>query len=166
MPVFYVIVIIKIMEKTEITWSAPEYEQTKKSSEWFWALGILILALAVAAFLLKNILFVGFILLAGFTIALYAAKRPRVIEFSVSARGIQVDDRVYPYESLKSFWINYKPPRKKEVEVISKKVFMSRLILPLGEADPNEIRGILGRVLKEEEPKDSITDIVAERLGF
>ena len=154
------------MEKTEIFWSAQEYEQPKKSSDWFWGLGILTLALAIASLLLKNLLFAIFIVLAGFAAALYGARKPRTIKFSVTARGIQIADRFYPYESLRSFWLRYDPPRKKELEIISKKLFMPRFVLPLGDADPNEVRSVLERVLKEEEVEESLAEIVAERLGF
>lgn len=153
-------------KKTDVSWSAAEYEYQPKSSEWFWVLGIITLALAIAALLLKNILFASFIVLAGFTIALYGTKRPGEVKFSITGRGIQIADRFYPYESLKSFWIRYDPPRKKELEIISKKLFMPRFVLPLGEADPNEVRAILGRALTEEEAKESLAEAVAERLGF
>lgn len=129
-------------------------------------MGVFTLALAIVALLIKNILFASFIVLAGFTIALYGAKRPRTIKFIINARGVQIADRFYPYESLRSFWIKYEPPRKKELEIISKRVLMSRFILPLGSADPNEIRAIIGRALKEEETKESLSEIIAERLGF
>lgn len=150
----------------EVSWSASEYEHAPKSNEWYWTLGILTIALAIAALLLKNLLFASFILLAGFTIALYGTKRPRTIKFSVGAKGVQIDDKIYSYEVLKSFWIKYEPPQKKDLEIISKKIFMPRLILPLNDADPNEIRAILIRALKEEEAKESLADIIAERLGF
>src|SRR3989338_6451799 len=115
------------MDKNEISWSAMEYEHDRKSNEWYWSLGVITLALAVAALLLKNILFASFIVLAGFTAALYGAKKPRIIRFSVSAKGVKIDDKIYQYETLKSFWIKYDPPRKKELEIISKKLFMPRL---------------------------------------
>jgi len=153
-------------DKNEISWSAMEYEHDRKSNEWYWSLGVITLALATAALLLKNILFASFIVLAGFTIALYGVKKPGVVKFSANGRGIKIGDRFYPYEFLKSFWIRYEPPQKKELEIISKKIFMPRLTLPLGDADPNEVRAILNRVLKEEEVKESLSEIIAGRLGF
>ena len=154
------------MDASEISWSASEYENSAKSSEWYWTLGILTVALAIAALLLKNMLFASFIVLAGFTAALYGAKTPKNIDLSVGAKGVRIGNKIYPYENLKSFWVRYEPAGKKEIEVISKKLFMPRLILPLGDTDPNKIRAILVRVLKEEEIKESLSDIIAERLGF
>lgn len=154
------------MKKNDISWSVAEYEKTTKRKEWFWVLGILTLALVLAALLLKNILFASFILLAGFTLALYAVKKPRIINYSISGRGIKIGENLYLYESLKSFWIRYDPPRKKELEIITKKIVFPRLVLPLGDADPNEIRSILTQILKEEEVPESVTEIISERIGF
>ncbi len=154
------------MDKNEVSWSAPEYDHQPKSKEWFWALGILTFALIVAALLLKNFLFASFILLAGFTVALYGVKKPAIIKYSVSGGGVKIAEKFYPYESLKSFWIRYEPPAKKELELITKKIIMPRLILPLEDADPNEVRAILIKVLKEEEVQESLSEIIARRLGF
>ncbi|MEK7599394.1 MAG: hypothetical protein AAB474_03030 [Patescibacteria group bacterium] len=149
-----------------ISWSAPEYDYRTKSKEWYWAIGILSAALVIMAVLMKNFLFAIFIVLAGFTTALYGAKRPAIAKFTVSGSGIQIADRFYPYESLKSFWINYDPPQKKEISVISKKMFMPRLTLPIGETDPNELQKILARTLKEEKIEESLSEIIAGYLGF
>ena len=153
-------------DKTSVSWSAPEYEYSPKSKEWYWTVGIISAALAFAALLLKNFLFASFILLAGFTAALFSAKKPRVIKFVIGAKGIQIADRLYPYDSLKSFWIRYDPPEKKELEILTKKIFVAKMSLPLGDADPNEVRRILMSSLKEEETKESLIDIFAKYIGF
>jgi uncharacterized membrane protein len=149
-----------------ISWSAPEYDYKKKTKEWYWMVGILSAVLVVVAALMKNFLFAIFIGLAGFTTALYGAKRPQISKFIVSGQGVQIADRFYPYESLKSFWINYDPPRKKEISVISKKMFMPRLTLPIGDTNPNELRKILARAVKEEKIEESLSEIISGYLGF
>lgn len=149
-----------------ISWSAPEYDYRTKSKEWYWAVGILSAAFAIMAVLIKNFLFAIFIGLAGFTTALYGAKQPQIAKFAVSERGVQIADRFYPYESLKSFWINYNPPQKKEIGIISKKMFMPRLTLPIGETDPNELRKILARAIKEEKIEESLSEIISGYFGF
>jgi len=152
--------------KTSVSWSAPEYEYSPKSKEWYWTISIISAALAFAALLIKNFLFASFILLAGFTAALFAAKKPKVLKFAIGAKGVQIADRLYPYDSLKSFWIRYDPPEKKEVEILTKKIFVAKMSLPLGEADPNEVRRILISSLKEEETEESLIDIFSKYIGF
>ena len=88
-----------------MSWKALEYEHVVKSKDWYWAVAILTAALMIVVILLKNFLFASFIMLAGFVIALYGAKRPRVVKFSINAGGLQIADKLYPYDSLKSLWI-------------------------------------------------------------
>ncbi|MCH7883114.1 hypothetical protein IIA95_01720 [Patescibacteria group bacterium] len=149
-----------------LSWSAPEYEYTAKSREWYWVVGILATAFVVVAILIGNFLFAIFIILTGFTIALYGARRPKVVAFALTHRGIQIADRLYPYDTLKSFWIRYDPPRKKEIDITSKKIIMPRLTIPLADTDPNEARNILIRSLKEEETEESLSEAIAKYLGF
>lgn len=154
----------KKLEKIE--WQAPEYEFVKKSPDWFWGLGIITLALFLSTLLLKNFLFGIFILLAGFSLALYASRRPNIVSFSVSPRGIQIGNRIYPYENLKSFWINYNPPYKKDLIIESKRTFMPHIFIMLEDADPEKIHNLLSQFLKEEKIEESLIDSVFRLLGF
>lgn len=154
------------MKNVLLSWSALEYDYITKSSQWYWAVGILTLALVTVAVLIQSFLFAIFIVLTGFTIALYGAKRPRIIDFSLTHRGIQIAERLYLYDTLKSFWIHYDPPRKKEIDIISKKMLMPHITIPLGSTDPNKARAILVRTLKEEESQESLSEIIAKYLGF
>ena len=42
-----------------ISWEAPEHRHTDKSSDWYWALGIIAIAAAAAALVFGNTLFVN-----------------------------------------------------------------------------------------------------------
>jgi hypothetical protein len=149
-----------------ISWKAPEYIYIPKSADWFWAVGILTLAFLAVAIIMANLLFGIFLIIAGFTIALYGARKPRIVSFSVNARGIQVGRRLYPYEDLESFWIYYEPDHPKELNLESKKLFMPSLGLPLGNADPNELRQFLIKFLPEKRHEPSLTEAIARYLGF
>ena len=64
-------------EIKEIKWETWEYEYIPKSNNWFWVVGIITIGLATASVLLDNILFAIFVALAGFTISLYASRKPK-----------------------------------------------------------------------------------------
>ncbi len=153
-------------ELKKIEWQAPEYEFMEKGPDWFWAVGILGAALFIVAVLLHNFLFGVMILLAGFSILLYGAKRPALVFFSVGPTGIKINDRVYDYEDLKCFWVNYNPPLKKELLVESKKTFMPRFSIPLGATDPVALREYLLQYLKEEKLEESLPTLIARVLKF
>ncbi len=154
-------------EKIEqVEWQAPEYEFYAKSNDWFWSLGVITAALFIGTLLLNNILFAVLILMAGFSLALYAFRRSRVINFSIGPKGVQIEKNIYPYENLKSFWINYDPPYKKELILESKKVIIPQIVIMLGDVDPEKIREILLNFLKEEKREESLIDGIFKLLRF
>lgn len=152
--------------KFPISWQALEYDYIPKSSNWFWVVGIFTFAFLVIAIVMKNALFSIFSLLAGFSIALYGAKKPALASFSITTAGLQINKTFYLYKEIDSFWIHYDPPRKKELSIQSKKKLMPFIKIPLGDADPNIIRKALMIFLKEEEHSESIIESVGDYFGF
>ncbi len=157
---------ITAKQSTYIKWQAPEYEHREKSSDWFWMVGIITIALVFAAILLKNLLFGILAGLAGFSIALYGARKPSVVNFRIGPKGIEIGNKIYDYENLNSFWVNYDPPRRKDLILESKKAIMPHIVIFLGDADPEEIRQYLLQFLKEVKIEESLTNTIAKLLGF
>ena len=151
---------------TLVKWQTPEFEYHEKSSDWYWAVGIITVGFFALAIILKNFLFALMILLAGFTFAMYGAKKPKTVSFALTSRGIKIENVLYPYDDLKSFWLNYDPPRVKELYIISKKVLLPQLSIPLGQANPNEIREHLLKFLEEKEIQESFADVIARFFRF
>lgn len=150
-----------------ISWQAPEYEYFEKTNDWFWTLGIITIGLSLASIILKNFLLALFVFIAGFAIALYGARRPKTINFSIDHKGITIDNReIYPYSNLKSFWVEYDPPEKKELIVESKKFFMPRISILLGNTNPQAIRQCLLKYLKEEKSEESLMAIILKIFRF
>ena len=111
-------------------------------------------------------LFGIFIIISSFTILLYAIRKPRDIKVTLSGRGIEVDNNLYTYDSIDSFWIFYEPPEIKELSLKSKKTFSIYQKIPIGDADPNKIRNFLLKLLKEEHQEESLTDTIMRFLKF
>ncbi len=149
-----------------LKWEAFEYEYIPKSNNWFWSVGIIAAGAALASALLGNMLFAILVMIATLTIILYGVKKPKKVMFSFTGRGLQIDNRLFPYENLRSFWIHYEPPVKKNITIEPKKLFMPTLLIPLGDADPNIIREHLLKFLKEERHEESITQTISHLLGF
>jgi hypothetical protein len=154
----------KKVEKIE--WEAPEYEFHEKSPDWFWTLGIITLALFLSAILLHSFLFGFLILLAGFSLALFGARKPDIVSFKINAQGIHIGSRIYPYENLKCFWVDYEPPYKKELIIESRKTFMPHITMIIEDADPIKIRNCLLQFLKEEKIEETLTNIIVRLLRF
>lgn len=156
----------KQTEILSVSWQAPEYEHFEKSPDWYWAVAIISLGFLTLAYILGNFILGGLIFLLGFVIMLLGAKRPKIIKFSIDYRGIGINNRLYLYEHLKYFWLNYDPPKEKELIVVSKKLFIPRIHIHLAENDPNKIREFLIRFLEEKYEEPSFIDAVAKLLKF
>ena len=151
---------------SKIRWNAPEHEFHEKNPEWYWALGIITAALVLAAVVLRNFLFAVFAVLAGFSVGLYGARRPRLVSHEINSGGVSFGNRNFNYENIDHFWINYNPPLKKELILESKKTFSTHTVILLGDADPEQIRRYLLQYLKEKKIEESLAAVIARALKF
>lgn len=154
------------MNGNQLKWEALEYEYIPKSKNWFWSVGIIATSAALASILLGNMLFAILVMISALTIILYGVKRPKKVMFSFTGRGLQIDSRLFPYENLRSFWIHYDPPAKKNITIEPKKLFMPTLLIPLGDTNPNIIREHLLKFLKEEQQEESVIQTISRILRF
>lgn len=150
----------------EFEWKAPEFDKKEKSKSWFIIPGIITIVLGIFALITENILFLIAIVLAFFVFYVYANKEPRIIKFKINEKGIEIDERLHDFDSLRSFWIFYNPPEQKELSLRSKRTFFPYIHVPLTKENPNEIRKFLLRFLPEKKHSESIIDIWMKRIGF
>lgn len=156
------------MKKSQpLHWQAYEYEPKEQSGDWFWAVGIVTVAIAVTAIIFNNVLFAIVIILAGFSLSLYAARPPKIIDIVIDEIGIRVNNSFYPYRGLESFWIE-KQSSYPKILVKSQKLIMPYIVVPIDEEehDPEIIRKTLQRHLPEIFHSESIFEKILERLGF
>jgi hypothetical protein len=148
-----------------IKWEAFEYKHTHKQIDWYIALGIIATAASAATFMLGNILFGIFIILGAFTLAMYSKRKPGMMHMEIGTRGILFNNRVYPYNSLKSFWVKDSEEEPKII-IQSNKMFMPYIIIPLGNTDPEKVREFLFEYIEEEEHCEPLSHKLMEYLGF
>ena len=149
-----------------IEWEALEYEYQPKSLDWYWAVGIIAFGFLFTAILLKNFLFAILVVLSAFSLAMYGARRPKTLRAAITPRGVQAGETLYPYDHLSHFWVNYDPPHVRELYLVSKKMFVPYISIPLGSADPNEIREHLLKFMEEKQIGEPMYDVIARLLRF
>ncbi|MBX4206314.1 hypothetical protein KW784_00785 [Candidatus Parcubacteria bacterium] len=151
--------------KTRIEWEAHAYEYKERSSDWFWAVGIVAVALALTAAIFGNIILGILILVAAFTLALFINREPHTVEVSIDERGVTKAGVLYPFESLHSFWIDswHSHPR---IYLRSEKPYVPLILVPLGGADPDEAAGTLSQHISEEHHELPLVERLLERIGF
>lgn len=152
-------------EEKTFHWKTPEYIPKEKSADWYWAIGIIAVASASAAFILNNLLLGILILIAAFTLMLYAARNPRVISIKIIDKGVKIDNKYYPFENLETFWVE---DRKEEPTLFlkSQKTLMPIISVLIRDVNPEELRDFLGEFLKEEEMDEGLSQSIMEFFGF
>lgn len=150
-----------------IAWSAHEYTHYEKTNDWYWTLGIIAIAGAVASVIFHNVLLAFLILLGAFVVAIYASREPELVEFELSSRGVRINKTMYPYRSLESFWVEHHEQHPSPKLLIkSQKMLMPLIIIPLEHMYPEEIRNYLLPYLQEEEHQEPLAHHIMEILGF
>jgi hypothetical protein len=148
-----------------IEWENFEYEYKHKTADWYWAVGIITVSIAVASILYGNIIFAILLIVGAFTLCLHAARQPHLIHFELNHEGVLVGKLLYPYSTIESFWVEDRDgdPR---ILLKSRKIFMPYIIVPLGAVMPETAHAYLSQYLPEEEHHEPLLQKVMEYLGF
>ena len=149
----------------KIEWEAHEHAYKERSPDWFWAVGILAVSIAIVAIILSNVIFGILVLIATFTLMLSINKEPEIVHAAVTETGITKGKVHYPYSSLASYWLDSEHPHPKLL-LRSKKFFLPLIVVPMGNANAVEIDKALAEFLPEEEQSLPLLEKMLEVLGF
>jgi len=156
------------MEKLE--WSALEYEEKERSQDWFWALGIVVITSSIASMIYGNYFFAVLLLISGGLLGYFATRPPEMVYYELNDKGLKVRGRVYPYENIKSFWV-----QKENMELHHKPILFiktERIFLPVVTAHTNaevasQIEKIfLAKKIVAEEMQEHVSEKIMDYLGF
>lgn len=154
---------VKAQEKIE--WLAPEYDHKEQSVDWFWALGVIVVTTAVTSIIIKNYFFAILMVLGGILLAYFSTQKPGMLDYELNEKGFKVRNRLYPYENIKSFWVQEKP--KPLFFINTERIFMPIVVMPLYPNITNKVRQkMLDNNVPEEEMKEHHHIKIMENLGF
>ncbi len=152
--------------ETKLEWRALEYEEKERGNDWFWALGVIVVASSITSFIYKNYFFSLFLIIGGFLLALFAVKKPDLVFYEMNKKGLKIRNRLFPYENIKSFWVK-KEGMQPTLFIKSERLFMSIISMPLGEDITEEVKNImLSNNVPEEEMKEHVSEKIMDSLGF
>lgn len=150
----------------KLEWSALEYEEKERGNDWFWALGVIILASAITSFIYANYFFGLFLIIGGILLGTFAVKKPDLVFYELNEKGLKIRNRLYSYNNIKAFWV------KREIEksilfIKSERVFMPIISMPIDLNHTEEIEHImLSKNVPEEEMKEHVSEKIMDFLGF
>ena len=148
-----------------LRWSALEYEERERNSDWFWALGIIVATASIASIIYGNYFFAALLVLGGFLLGFFAVKKPDMISYELNDQGLQIGTRLYPYENMKAFWVQVEP--KLLLFINSERIFMPVLVIPIEANIAEDIHAVLTeKNVPEKEMREPPSEKIMEYLGF
>ena len=151
------------MEKLE--WSALEYEEKKRNNDWFWALGVIVIAGSIASIIFGNYFFAILLIIGGILLAFFAIKKPEQVPYELNDKGFKMKSRLYPYEKIKAFWVEKE--NKPMLFIKSERFFMPILSIPIEYSLANKIHDtLLNKEILEEKMTEHPYEKIMESLGF
>jgi hypothetical protein len=152
-------------EIKKIEWSMLEYKEKERNNDWFWALGVIVVASSITSIIFSNYFFAVFIVLSGILITMFAIKKPEMVAYELNDKGLQIKNRIYPYETIKAFWIQKET--KPTLFIKSERLFMPIISMPIELQLADEIKNkMLENNVLEEEMKEHVSEKIMEGIGF
>ncbi len=154
-------------ETIEFSWDTDEYEHREKSTDWYWALGILVVVIAFIAFVTQNLLFGFLVLMGGFMIGLFASKKNNPISIEISTHGVIINNDFIDFSQIKGFWLYRNPFGIRKLILKTTRNISPIIPIPL----PDDLRAadlhtFLIKYVPEQELQESFVDLLSEKIGF
>lgn len=149
-----------------VSWTASEFAAHDKTAGWYilLAIGTLLLA-GITVLLIRDIVSVSVVVIAGLILGIYAAHKPRQLQYAVSSRGLSVDGKQRDYSEFRSF------------SVVSEGALSSLIFMPLKRfavpltiyypiEDEEQILSLVSSQLPLEEYNHDAVDRLIRRMRF
>lgn len=128
--------------KEIFVWESPERLYRPKDLNWILN-SILLLLLVVAVLLfIREFILIAVVLAITFLVYVLSTVPPREVDHKITNQGIRVGEHSYLWEELVEFWLEEKDGHDLLVVETALR-FPPRLIILLGELDPNEVKNYL-----------------------
>jgi hypothetical protein len=149
-----------------ISWSASEFIAHEKTPGWYGLLAIVTVAVSILVwFITKSIFSVVIIVLFGVLLGVYAARKPRQLQYQLDHAGLSVGTKFFAYTDFLAF------------SVVPEGAFSSIVFAPLKRLmppitifyDPNDeskIVDVLSASLPQQPPRHDALDRFMTRIRF
>jgi len=148
------------------SWQAPEFSTTKRNVKKL--AGSILIAVAIAVIFIwqKQWTSVGVVVMAMIVLITLSSVRPKNVKCAIYRAGVIIDDKVYNFDQLKSFWLVYTDRYKIRLQLVGK--FSGQVTMPLTDSeDPEQMRMFLAKYLPEEAEKgQDLNDMINHWLRF
>ncbi len=147
-------------------WDILEYPKYDRGRIWYIGMAVFGIGLLIYAVVSANFLFALIIIMFALVTYLSSVSEPKKIKFALTDNGILVGRSFYMYRDLSRFWFIYEPPEVKSLYLEFKNSLRPRVTIDLGNANPNQVRQVLGNFVREDfnEDDEPFADFVGRVL--
>ena len=156
-----------------ISWSVLTHEHRDRSTDWYWAVGLLTVVGIIASIYFGNVLLALILAVGVGSILFLSIRGPREHDVTLGPRGVEVDGTLYKYPSIRSFWVSIEHPEDDTYEARARLflalpgVLNPHVLIPLDDVDHAEaVRDYLLNYLEEEEQGPHFAEHLAELIGM
>jgi hypothetical protein len=147
-----------------VNWQAKEYIHHEKNAGWFVLFTLVVLVLlAVAILLMKSWTFAILVAVMAAAVVVYSRRPPRVLGYTLSAKGLYVGDKLYDFSEFKSFGV-IRDGAEYSVMLIPTKRFMPGVTVYFPQEAGERIVDMLGARLPMEELHLDVVDKLVRKL--
>jgi hypothetical protein len=153
-----------VPEEEPVHWQAQEYIHHEKNTGWFIAFGLAVFALmAIAIFLMQSITFAVLIPVMAVALIVYVRRPPRMLDYTLSSKGLYINDELYPFADFKGFGVIH-DGKEYSVMLIPLKRFRLGVSVYFPEEAGEAIVDLLGSRLPMQELRLDAVDRVLRKL--
>ncbi len=151
--------------KPLIGWKAPEFVKQERGKTWYMMAGISVILLIAWGIFTDSITFILVIVLLAGVFFLMRNHEPKEVDVVITNGGILLGNTFYPYEEIQTFWIIFKPPLVRVLNLRINKGLIRDISIQLEGQNPSDIRLVLGGEVPEWKNKtEGLTDILIRVL--
>jgi hypothetical protein len=149
-----------------ISWTASEFVEHNKGFGWYLCLILAILVLSALIYALTHDkISTGAVVLAGIVLGVFAARKPRILQYRLDNGGLTIGNKSYGYDVFKSFSV-IDEDALSSIYLLPLKRFMPSLSLYYAQKDEKKIIDILSERLPFEERHSDTVDRFMHRIRF
>jgi hypothetical protein len=159
-----------VPEEIMYDWQAPEFAFTQKPFGWYLGIFAFFLGLSTLAFffidgLFQKILTIALLVIMAVATAVWAGRRPRVLNFKVTNYGISLDEKKFSYDDFRAFYV-FMDYNQESIALLPAKRFGTLISLPLTTPEAEDILETISHMVPETEHNEDIIDKLVRRLRF
>jgi hypothetical protein len=149
-----------------VSWTASEYIQHHKNVGWYLLAGVAVIVLTIIVyFVTRDVVSSAVIGVAGLAFAVFGARSPRVLDYTVDGTGVHIGQKFYPYGNFKSFSVQEEEATRSILLMPTQRVGLP-ITIYYDPKDEDEIVEVLGSNLPHEPREVSAIDKFMRKIRF